>query len=198
MSYRATPDGSGGFRLNPETDWGCLPLVGVLLLLGFVWVRDHPDSFVLGLGVVLGGAIIVKVVFTIGYAFEGRFGRLAIFLKYFLLIGFIGFLAVMMIMSSKAATSTLGISSTQTQQNNSNATITGLVKPNTLKLRAGAGLNSARLDGLAQGTVLLIIGRNVSGDWLKVRVRNPAEEGWVAAEYVEVKGSLDALPIVTQ
>ncbi len=65
----------------------------------------------------------------------------------------------------------------------------------TLRLRAGPGLNFATLALLADHTPLLITGRNADSDWLEVVTTNLHLTGWVSAAYVDASIDLDGIPI---
>lgn len=53
----------------------------------------------------------------------------------------------------------------------------------SLNVRAGAGMDNARVGSLSRGDIVIIVG--TSGDWARVTDINGAELGWVHSDYVE-------------
>jgi CRP-like cAMP-binding protein/uncharacterized protein YgiM (DUF1202 family) len=65
-----------------------------------------------------------------------------------------------------------------------------------LQVRVGPGTTYDVMASLAEGDEVNILGRDEMGDWLKVSL-DSGEEGWVAAEFVDVEGNLKAVPMIT-
>jgi uncharacterized protein YgiM (DUF1202 family) len=66
-----------------------------------------------------------------------------------------------------------------------------------LRVRALPSTSAAILDRLNKGDQFQVVGRTAARDWLQIRLpTNPSAHGWVSAEFVDLTGSLDALPIV--
>lgn len=73
--------------------------------------------------------------------------------------------------------------------------LTGIVKINSsLNLRALPNTDSNSVAKLQNGTVLKILGRNSGGSWLNVIVPSISKEGWVAAQYIEIKIPMLQIP----
>jgi uncharacterized protein YgiM (DUF1202 family) len=64
-----------------------------------------------------------------------------------------------------------------------------------LRMRSGPGTNYEVLTLLAEGQEVDVLGRDETGEWLKISL-DSGEEGWVAAEFVDVGVAVEALPIV--
>jgi CRP-like cAMP-binding protein/uncharacterized protein YraI len=64
-----------------------------------------------------------------------------------------------------------------------------------LRMRSGPGINYEVLTLLAEGQEVDVLGRDETGEWLKISL-DSGEEGWVAAEFVDVGVDVEALPIV--
>jgi CRP-like cAMP-binding protein/uncharacterized protein YraI len=65
-----------------------------------------------------------------------------------------------------------------------------------LQLRVGPGAAYEVMASLAEGDEVDVLGRDEVGDWVKVSL-DSGEEGWVAAEFVDVGGSLKVVPVIT-
>ena len=65
-----------------------------------------------------------------------------------------------------------------------------------LQVRVGPGTAYEVRASLAEGDEVNVLGRDEMGDWVKVGL-DSGEEGWVAAEFVDVGGNLKAVPVVT-
>jgi uncharacterized protein YgiM (DUF1202 family) len=72
------------------------------------------------------------------------------------------------------------------------ASITG----DGLQMRVGPGTAYEVVASLAEGDEVNVLGRDEMGDWVKVGL-DSGEEGWVAAEFVDVGGGLKAVPVIT-
>lgn len=68
---------------------------------------------------------------------------------------------------------------------------TGTLKADKVRLRADGNLKAPSLKELPKGEVVEVIGR--TGDWLRVKAP-PDVTAWVYGEYVEVQGTVNALP----
>jgi len=76
------------------------------------------------------------------------------------------------------------------------ATPYAVVRSAALNLRAGPGLGYPILDQVVAGDALTLTGRNADGDWLQVCCV-AGQSGWVAAEWVELRGAAAAVAIIT-
>jgi len=65
-----------------------------------------------------------------------------------------------------------------------------------LQVRVGPGTDYEVRVSLAEGDEVDVLGRDEMGDWIKVSL-DSGEEGWVAAEFVDVGGDLKAVPVIT-
>jgi len=65
-----------------------------------------------------------------------------------------------------------------------------------LRMRSGPGTNYEVLTLLAEGQEVDVLGRDETGEWLKISL-DSGEEGWVAAEFIDVGVDVEALPIVS-
>jgi hypothetical protein len=63
-----------------------------------------------------------------------------------------------------------------------------------LRMRSGPGTSYEVLVLLAEGQEVDVLGRDETGEWLKISL-DSGEEGWVAAEFVDVGVAVEALPI---
>ena len=66
-----------------------------------------------------------------------------------------------------------------------------------LRMRSGPGTDYEVLTFLAEGQEVNVLGRDETGEWLKISL-DSGEEGWVAAEFVDVDVAVEALPIVSE
>jgi uncharacterized protein YgiM (DUF1202 family) len=64
-----------------------------------------------------------------------------------------------------------------------------------LRMRSGPGTNYEVLNLLAEGQEVDVLGRDETGEWLKISL-DSGEEGWVTAEFIDVGVDVEALPIV--
>ena len=65
-----------------------------------------------------------------------------------------------------------------------------------LQVRVGPGTVYEVIASLAEGDEVSVLGRDEMGDWVKVGL-DSGEEGWVAAEFVDVGDGLKAVPVLT-
>jgi uncharacterized protein YraI len=65
-----------------------------------------------------------------------------------------------------------------------------------LNIRSGPGGDYPIVAKADPEEQLAVRGRNAAGDWLQVVLPGGAGAGWVAAEFVEVSGALQSLPVV--
>jgi uncharacterized protein YraI len=77
----------------------------------------------------------------------------------------------------------------------SNFILTGVLSAAEVRLRSSP--TGEPLTELNEGTRLIILGRTRDEGWLQVRVSATGEEGWIAAPFVTVTGSVSDLPITT-
>ncbi len=67
----------------------------------------------------------------------------------------------------------------------------------TINVRARPGTNAPVVGGLPSNTTVTSHGRNADGDWLRVRLPNNGEIGWVFADLVSVTGDASLLNVVS-
>lgn len=67
-----------------------------------------------------------------------------------------------------------------------------------LIVRSGPNTKSAILGTVRKGDELYIMGQNTAGNWLLVCCLAEQQPGWVFAEYVNIVGDLEAVPIVPE
>gem|GEM_PF-1273737 len=61
----------------------------------------------------------------------------------------------------------------------------------SLRVREGPGTNTFMIAGLRFGNTITLEGRNGDGSWVKF------DQGWVAADFLDVEGEIASLPIIT-
>lgn len=64
-----------------------------------------------------------------------------------------------------------------------------------LNLRAGPGTAYPRLGTVSQGAVVVLDARDPTGAWVRARVPPDDAQGWLAADYLDIQGSLAALAV---
>jgi Bacterial SH3 domain len=69
-----------------------------------------------------------------------------------------------------------------------------------LNVRSGPGTSFASSEFLSKGDTIIPVGRSADGTWIKVRLENSADAGWVfnANEYVACSSAVDLLPVADQ
>jgi len=72
--------------------------------------------------------------------------------------------------------------------------VVALSLPEALNVRSGPGVDYKVIVTIQSGAVLPVIGRRETNDWFKVIA--DGQEGWVSALYVEVRGSLEDVPVM--
>jgi uncharacterized protein YgiM (DUF1202 family) len=73
--------------------------------------------------------------------------------------------------------------------------VEAVVNNDSLNLRAGPGQDYAVLGVFTQGTALVVLGQDPSGDWLEVQVPD-GRTGWMARAYLTVNVDLTAIGVV--
>ncbi|MCP4166749.1 MAG: SH3 domain-containing protein [Chloroflexi bacterium] len=76
----------------------------------------------------------------------------------------------------------------------SESTITALVLPRRLNLRAGPGTDTRVIGSLSSGEEVYLLGRTENSTWLEIAT-GQSEQGWVAARYLETSADIESLPI---
>jgi len=71
-----------------------------------------------------------------------------------------------------------------------------VVKIDALNVRAGPGTNYDRIGQVRSGQRFDIVGRTKGGAWLQICCLQ-GRTGWVATEYVRVRGDLQQVPLIT-
>lgn len=67
----------------------------------------------------------------------------------------------------------------------------------TLRVRAGAGTSFATLGLLAKGTQVTLLARSADGSWFQIAYSHPPSQfGWVSADFLQVQGAPNQLPVV--
>lgn len=77
----------------------------------------------------------------------------------------------------------------------SDPTPRGTVNASTLILRSGPGTNYDLLDRLPQGTAVVIIARDSTGEWFRVSISTRNNQGWVAARYIDTTTPRNVIPV---
>lgn len=73
------------------------------------------------------------------------------------------------------------------------ATITG----DNLRVRAQPNTNAAIVARLNKGDAVQVTGRTAANDWLQIfQIQKPEVRGWISAQYAQVNGSLDTIPVL--
>ncbi len=70
--------------------------------------------------------------------------------------------------------------------------INATVKAEALNLRTGPGVEYAIVGQLQQGDIIIVIARNLDGDWLEVE--HEGKTGWVSKEYLEAPEEVARVP----
>jgi len=66
-----------------------------------------------------------------------------------------------------------------------------------LRVRSAPSTTAAILGRLNKGDTVQIVGRTAANDWWQILLpTNPNARGWIAAQFTEVSGPVDAVPIV--
>lgn len=71
------------------------------------------------------------------------------------------------------------------------------IRIEALNLRAGPGVQYDRIGQVQRGQTFDVVGRIPGGDWIRICCVN-GKSGWVATEYVRVRGSLQQVALVTE
>jgi hypothetical protein len=75
--------------------------------------------------------------------------------------------------------------------------VEGKVTAYGLNVRTGPGVAYPIIGALSQGDVVEVVGKNAAGNWLQILYPTGTEgQGWVAAAYVDLSGSLVEVPEV--
>jgi len=72
--------------------------------------------------------------------------------------------------------------------------VEGKVTSYGLNVRTGPGVAYPIIGGLSQGDAVEVVGKNAAGTWLQITYNG--QESWIAAAYVDLTGSLAAVPEV--
>jgi hypothetical protein len=76
--------------------------------------------------------------------------------------------------------------------------VEGKVTSYGLNVRTGPGVAYPIIGALSQGDVVEVVGKNAAGNWLQILYPTGTEgQGWVAAAYVDLSGSLATVPVVS-
>ncbi len=76
------------------------------------------------------------------------------------------------------------------------ALVFGTAKEN-LRMRAAPSASAQQIGSLNKGDTIQIIGRTAASDWLQVFLPNSTtDQAWIAAAFVDVKGSMGTVPVV--
>jgi len=92
-------------------------------------------------------------------------------------------IAVLLLLASSASTA-FGVSEVE-----------GKVTSYGLNVRTGPGVAYSIIGGLSQGDVVEVVGKNAAGTWLQIAYSG--QEAWISAAYVDLSGSLEAVPVVS-
>lgn len=80
------------------------------------------------------------------------------------------------------------------------ATVEGIVTAAQLKIRQGPGTDYRTLGVLKRGDKILAIGRSMNGAWFEIQFdkNNKTQQGWVAAQFIQLNGSADSLTFIEE
>lgn len=84
-----------------------------------------------------------------------------------------------------------------TQRSSVRVAIEGVITATRLRVRRGPGIEYAAIGGLANGDIVRILGRDLTGAWLVIEYPQDEETGigWIGALFVDEGISVDTLPI---
>lgn len=71
------------------------------------------------------------------------------------------------------------------------------VPTDVLNIRQGPARTTASLGKLQKGQEVTVVGRNGDGTWLQIQIPDKTERGWISAEFADVTGDVNTLPVVT-
>ena len=64
-------------------------------------------------------------------------------------------------------------------------------------MRAAPSASGEQIGTLNKGDTVQIVGRTAASDWLQIlHPLNPSIRAWIAASFVDVKGSVGTIPVV--
>jgi len=86
-----------------------------------------------------------------------------------------------------------GVPSSSTPANPSTQQPSGMVNSGSLNVRSGPGINNRAIAVVHGGTTVILLGRNGSGSWLKVRIPT-GSVGWVNGYYISTSYPIQNLP----
>jgi uncharacterized protein YgiM (DUF1202 family) len=79
---------------------------------------------------------------------------------------------------------------------NAPSEVTATVTEN-LRVRGGPSTDYQVVDRLTKGATVRLVGRTEASDWWQIPLpSNPDARGWISAEFTDVNGSTDSLPVV--
>ncbi|MBI5033477.1 MAG: SH3 domain-containing protein [Chloroflexi bacterium] len=77
------------------------------------------------------------------------------------------------------------------------APIVATITTNNLRVRSAPSTSGAIVDKLNTNDKIQVVGKNVAGDWLQIPLpSNPDARGWISAQYAQLSGPLDLIPVV--
>ena len=77
------------------------------------------------------------------------------------------------------------------------APIIATITADNLRVRSAPSTTGAIVDRLNSGDKIQVIGKNVAGDWLQIPLpSNPDSRGWISAQFAQLSGPSDSLPVV--
>lgn len=76
--------------------------------------------------------------------------------------------------------------------------VTATINTDSLRVRAAPNANAAILDRLNKGDTVQVLGRTAANDWLQISpTQKPSTRGWISAQFAQVSGALDTVPVVS-
>lgn len=77
------------------------------------------------------------------------------------------------------------------------APIVATITTDNLRVRSAPSTSGAIVDKLNKNDKIQVVGKNVAGDWLQIPLpSNPNSRGWISAQFAQLSGPLDSLPVV--
>lgn len=97
---------------------------------------------------------------------------------------------------SPSLTPALSMTLTATPTTLPKGVLIAVVTARGLNVRAGPGIEYARLGAVAGGTQLTLSGRNQAGTWVRGRADEVGLEGWLSAKYMRIDGDVMSLAVL--
>ena len=77
------------------------------------------------------------------------------------------------------------------------APIIATITTDNLRVRSAPSTSGTIVDKLNRNDKIQVVGKNVAGDWLQIPLpSNPDARGWISAQFAQLSGPSDSLPVV--